>query len=411
MTRINRYLSTSSTVSSKSISQAAKEGSGVLNLSIGEPAFGPPEFVLQDLGAIYLQPSGYVATLKRYENSRGCLHLRHAISDWYMRRYGLTVDPEREVVITHGGIEALNVALLSLTDPGDRIAISDPGYSLYSRIIEVLGRCVVPIPRASTRTHTFTQDRRQSKFQKCQVVLINSPENPTGYVLNDDDWTSVALSVESSDAWVVHDEVYDTLSYTRQHKPARSISALGERSVLVNSFSKKFGVPGLRVGWIIAPAHVIDVAVKVHEALCLGVSELAERVALRLIAHPEADKWCSKQRSDMSELTDAALGILGSEAGFRWPIVPMGGMFLFPDVTEVYRRLPEGACVGADDAGSAVARYMLERAKVAVVPGAVYGAAGRDHIRISNCRNSELLLNAVRRMSAAARLHSVDHFE
>ncbi|WP_198361221.1 pyridoxal phosphate-dependent aminotransferase [Burkholderia ubonensis] len=396
MTRINRYLANASPVSSKSIAQAARDDPAILNLSIGEPEFGPPEYALAGIGTIDLQPETYLPALKRYEHSRGSLVLRRAISNWYMRRYGLAADPESEILITHGGIEALNVALLSLTDPADRIALSDPGYALYARAIEVVGRQPVPIRRAA-------HGPCSADYAGCQVILVNSPENPTGHVLGNSDWDALASVAEANDAWVVHDEVYDTLCYARDHRPAKSLAALSERSVLVNSFSKKFGVPGLRVGWLVAPARVIDVAIRVHEALCLGVSELAESVALRLIEHPDADAWCDRQKVPLAAHNEAALHALGSSAGFRWPIVPMGGLFLFPDVTGIRRRLSARDDTPGGDDGSVVARYLLRNAKVAVVPGGVYGAAGRNHIRISTGGNRVLFLDALDRIAAACR--------
>lgn len=398
MPQINHYLATANPNSSKAISQKAKENPSILNLSIGEPDFGPPPHLLEDIGGQDLQLSPFIDAMKRYEHSRGSPELRRTLAEWYRRRHGVVFDPECEIMITHGGIEALNLALLAVTDPADRIAIADPAYMLYERIIHVLGREVVVLPRPSGE-HEYAAGLNEHSLQGAKALLVNSPENPTGYVISDEDWRVVSRIAERDDSWVIHDEVYDTMAFARAHRTARSVPGLERRGILVNSCSKKFGMPGLRIGWLIAPPEVIQAASRVHESLCLGVNILSERIANRLLGDATMEAWFEAKRLDMAARNQRGIALLSEEMGYQWPRAPMGGMFLFPDVRELHRRLPARYRETDQDVGTQVAHYLLNEYEIAAVPGGLYGRCGRDHIRLTNCGPASIFDAAILRLA------------
>lgn len=136
---LNTFLSNIEPYASKSISQKAKQDGNILNLSIGEPDFGPPSWATPLINNI-LNEGYFIEGSKRYEESRGSIYLRKAITDWYCRHYNLLIDPNTEILITHGAAEAVTLTILASTDPGDYIAITDPSYSLYSKSVGMLGR-------------------------------------------------------------------------------------------------------------------------------------------------------------------------------------------------------------------------------------------------------------------------------
>ena len=406
MPKINHYLKTAKAYASKAISQAAKANPKILNLSIGEPAFGPPAHLLSDIVAQDLTLAGFIDASKRYEHSRGSPTLRQAIADWYQRCYRLKVNPECEVMVTHGGIEALSLAILAVTDPGDAVAITDPAYTLYARSISILGRQTTTLVRG-TRVHNEYVDRLDGvgggpSLTGVLALLVNSPENPTGYVASRQDWNAISAAATAVDAWVIHDEVYDTMAYQRPHIPARSVSGLEERAILVNSCSKKFGVPGLRIGWIVADSRVIEAATKAHDCLCLGVNIMFEQVAVRLLKDPSIESWCAGNHATIAARHVRALVELNEQAGYHWPRRPLGGMFLFPDVTLLYKRLPPAYRQNNADIGAAVTDYLLHEQMVAVVPGSVYGAACSHHIRLTTCGPSEVFDAALARLASVA---------
>lgn len=399
MPQINQWLQQLNPLSSRSVSQRAKANPQILNLSMGEPDFGPPPHLLEAFCAEDLNPARFMDAMKRYEHSQGALPLRDAIAAWYQQRYGITVDPEREVLVTHGGIEAFNLALLTLTNPGDSIAIADPSYTLYQRAIQLANRRCHVLPRAPGEDE-YVQTLAQNTTRDAQAILLNSPENPTGYVMSEADWRAIAETATQQQQWVIHDEVYDTLSFARRHVNAWCFPALRENSVLVNSCSKKFGVPGLRLGWMIGPAAVIDAASRVHESLCLGVNILSENIACRLLNDHPTRAWMVQQNEMLAARNRSAQAQLGETQGFRWPRQPMGGMFLFPDVSGLAQSLPSRWRDSAPDAGRAVANYLMEELEIATVPGIAYGSASQQHLRLTNCTREATFRQAIERLAA-----------
>jgi phosphonopyruvate decarboxylase/aminotransferase len=398
MPTINPELAACEALSSKEISRQARELPDTLDLSIGEPAFDLPRSLLDDIARQDLQGAPFLATATRYEDLRGARVLRQAVADWYAQRYAMTLDPEREILITHGAVEALNLALLCVTAPGERVACADPGYPVYARALRLCGRQAVALRRPLAE-HEFAAALMEAPLPDCKALLLNSPENPSAYVASSADWQAIASAVEDADCWLIHDEVYDTMAFSRTHRPARQFPALSARSLLVNSCSKKFGMPGLRIGWLIADGAVIDAACKAHECLCLSVGPLAERIAAHLLNDSGAYSWLEVQRQRLQRRNQQAMARLGKEQGFRWLREPMGGMFLFPDVGELYAQLPPAYHDSARTPGAAVADYLLRERRVATVPGALYGAASTQHIRLSNCGTDATFEAALERLS------------
>ncbi|MGL5384442.1 MAG: pyridoxal phosphate-dependent aminotransferase [Serratia sp. (in: enterobacteria)] len=398
MPAINAYLEHLDPLSSKTIAQRAKANPAILNLSMGEPDFGPPAELVDVICREDLNKERFLDAVKRYEHSRGSLSLRRAIAAWYLRRYAINIDPESEIMVTHGGIEALNLALQAVTNPGDGVLLAAPAYTLYQRAIHLLNRKCHPLPRPEGGNE-YVAALAANNHDSARAVLINSPENPTGYVMSEADWQALANDCQKDDRWVIHDEVYDTLAFTRRHLNAWCIPALREHSVLINSCSKKFGIPGLRTGWLIGPAKVIEAASKVHESLCLGVSILGEPIAERLLSTPTVDGWIQQQQDILASRNQLALSVLVETRGFHWPRRPMGGMFLFPDVSELYSALPDYWRDLSPDAGSAVAEYLLVEQQIATVPGIVYGAESRQYLRLTNCANEQVFHLAMARLS------------
>lgn len=387
MPRINADLIRMSVYASKAISAAAKKDSSTINLSIGEPVFGPPSFLLDEIKEQVLTLPSLLDGCKRYQVSRGSLELRKAISGWYKRRYDIAVDPENEIIITHGGAEALALSILCTTNPGESVAVMDPSYMLYQRAVTCLARSVVNLPRPPSED----EYANICGSPPAQALIINSPENPTGYVLSNNDWNAVVRYAEAFDSWVIHDEVYDCMDFGRPHRPARGIAGLGQRSVLVNSFSKKFGVPGLRIGWIVASPELIEQASKAHDYLYLGVNILFERIAEKMLSDARVERWLLENRRMLSEKAEQARGALGENGVFRWPRKPYGAMFLFPEVSALKQKYG----LTSSTTGEAVAEYLKSKCGIAVVPGTVYGHSGDNHIRLVLCGNDQALQNGI----------------
>lgn len=398
---LNPKLSALDVYASKAISMQAKSDPAIANLSFGEPEFGPPDYLLEGLAENELSLKTFLASVKRYEDPKGALRLREAVALWYAEHYNLAVDPEKEIMITHGGVEAITIALLATTAPGDAVAVCDPSYMLYKRTVEVLGRKAQLLPRPADEfaySSMIADEFTRAALVKSKAFIINSPENPTGYVLHKNDWEALGACIADAPPWIIHDEVYDTMTFGRPHQPARKMPSLAKRSILVNSFSKKFGIPGLRIGWLVASEDVIEAACKAHDYLYLGVNIQYEEIATRLLTDDRRFAWLTGITALMRERAERAVEVLGTAEGFRWPYKPTGAMFLFPDVGLLHAKLPERYKGSGEPVGDAVARYLLEEKKVAVVPGSVYGHQGDNHIRMVLCTAAPTLELAFERL-------------
>ncbi|MBX9599058.1 MAG: pyridoxal phosphate-dependent aminotransferase [Burkholderiales bacterium] len=389
---------------SKNISLKAEKIPGVMNLSFGEPEFGPPEYLLEKIQAEGLSLETFLSSVKRYEDPRGSLKLRKAVSSWYHQHYGLIINPETEIMITHGGVEAITLSILCTSDAGDSIMISSPSYMLYERTIKILNREPFSLERSTSDSqyadalNEELSDLLKNKH-KIRMMIVNSPENPSGYVLNKEDWEAVHKFCSTNDIWLVHDEVYDTMHFTRDHKPAGTSSLLPKNSVIINSFSKKFGIPGLRIGWLIANEEFIEQAAKAHDYMYLGVNIQYEEIARLILEDTEIDKWLIANSAKIHQRALKMTSILTEEMGYAWDRPPYGAMFLFPNVENLYKTIPARFRKDNLTVGEAVADYLLEVKKVAVVPGIVYGKNSSNHIRIVLCSSDDIFENALNQLS------------
>lgn len=374
----------------KAMAMKARKNPNAVNLAFGEPHFGPPPKTRSLLEASDLTWDAFLQTSKSYEQSRGLPELREAIAHYYQRRYGLSVDPETEVLITHGGVEAINLAALITTDPGQNILLTDPTYMLYQRALRTLGRRPVGLSRTpGGDEYPALKERYASDMRNARALLVNSPENPSGYVMSQADFEAVAGFAEQYDLWVIHDEVYDSMAFARPHMPARLMPALNDRALLINSFSKKYGVPGLRIGWLCGPPDAITLAAKLHDFMYLGVNQLAERFALRMITDVSADPWMDDTAKMLGARAERLKAVLSPEKGFVWPRDPMGAMFAFPSVADLPSKI-QGVHKGAENgAGDIAAHFLLEQRELAVIPGHVYGPSGKDCIRMILCSDEQ----------------------
>lgn len=383
---LNKVLVEMAVYASKEIAAIAKKDPDIVGLSFGEPEFGPPPNTLLKIAEEDLSIESFLDSVKRYEDPRGSIELRRAISRWYKTLYNMEVCPETQVMVTHGGVEAITLSILCGTGEGDGVLVFDPSYMLYQRAIQTLSRRVKTIRRTA---HEFEYVNALGKSTSKEVagskmMIINSPENPSGYMLSEDDWDAVGQFAQDNDLWVVHDEVYDRMAFDRQHIPARSTARLHEKGVLINSFSKKFGIPGLRIGWLVASPEFIELAAKAHDYLYLGVNIQYEKIATRLL-NEDTSEWMADNVSTIYRRAQSAMRALTEEQGFRWPRKPLGAMFLFPDISLLHAKIPDQYRQATNSVSQAVADYLIKEKKVAVVPGHVYGAHSDNHVRMVLC--------------------------
>lgn len=372
---------------SKAISDAVAGDPEIVNLTVGEPGYGPPDRFLEAVRArLAIRGEDPPPDYNRYAHSRGVPALRRAISEYYGRRYDLTVDPDRHVLVTHGGAEAIWLTVFALTAPGDEVLIPDPGYMLFEPITRMLGRRPVRVPTRAEAGFVLTPAALEPYAgARSRLLILNSPANPMGTLYDRASLEALAAWARERRLHVLHDEVFDSTVFAGEHTPALGLVPDGEHVILVNSFSKRFGMTGWRLGWLVGGEAVVATAAKAHTLMTLATGTLMQQAAAETLNDPACLHEVADHARALGAKAERFVQGLLEIPGFTLPAgQPAAGFYLFPDVTD-FRRLGLLAADGpADDGVSGrVARHLLERAKVAVVPGDAFGACGEGHVRIS----------------------------
>jgi N-succinyldiaminopimelate aminotransferase len=357
---------------------------GAINLGQGFPDTDGPASLLDDAAA------NIKAGINQYPPGIGVPELRTAVAEHQRRFYGLDVDPD-DVLVTTGATEAIASAVLALCEPGDEVVTFQPYYDSYAATIALANAVIRPVPlRPSGTSFTFDPDELRSAFSaRTQLVLVNTPHNPTGAVLDREQLTLIGELAAEHDAVIVTDEVYEHMIYDgRPHVPMATLPGMAERTLTISSVGKTFSVTGWKVGWVHGPGELVA-AVRAAKQFLTYVSgapfQPAIATALRL-----PDSFYTQLAGDLQRKRDLLSGGL-REAGFT-VFDTAGTYFVVTDVT------PLGFGDGAEFCWS-----LPERVGVAAVPVSVFCAdpeLGRSLVRFAFCKRNEVLAEAASRLVA-----------
>ncbi len=394
---MNRDLLSIRPHASKAISDATLLNPALVNLSIGEASFGAPQKVLDALAGALSEPTTETSPrFNRYAHSRGTHGLREAIAQRYRRLYGVEVDPETEVLVTHGAAEAIWLAVFTLTNPGDEVLISDPCYVLYDGITLALGRRVVRLATSAESGFRFTAEQlRAAITPRTRLLILNSPANPTGAFYDREQLKALLAAAAEAGVTVLHDEVFDRVVFEGAHTPLAALDPGFGSTIMVNSLSKLFGMTGWRLGWMVARREVVEQALKAHTYMSLAVATIIQGAVADALNDLAVDAEVEGNVAELERRMLRVKGELESIDGITFPAgAPRGGFYLFPRVTGLARRLDlQGASVS-----EAVTAFLMQNCGVAVVPGNVYGAAGEGQIRLVVAAPDAVLDEALGRM-------------
>lgn len=363
---------------------------GSINLGQGFPDTDGPEEVREAAVRALRDGRG-----NQYPPGPGVPELRTAIVAHQRRRYGLTFDPDTEVLVTAGATEAIAAALLALVEPGDEVVALEPYYDSYAACIAMAGGTRVPVtlrPHLDQGAFRLDLDElRDAVTDRTRLLLINTPHNPTGTVLTREELTAIAELAVERDLLVVTDEVYEHLVFDgAEHVPLATLPGMRERTVTIGSSGKTFSFTGWKVGWVTAaPALVAAVrsAKQFLTYVSAGPFQYAVAEALNL---PES--YFTALREDLRAKRDLLAAGL-TEAGFG-VFRTAGTYFLTTDIRPL----------GFDD-GFAFCRALPERAGVVAIPNAVFydhREAGAPFVRFAFCKRTEVLQEAAQRLKASA---------
>ena len=363
---------------------ALAASTGALNLGQGFPDDDGPAEVLD------AARDAIAAGANQYPPGVGIPDLRQAIAEHQKRFYGLDVDPTTEVIVTAGATEALTATILALTEPGDEIVTFEPFYDSYAAVAGLGGARHVTVPLRHPDFSPDHDELRAAITDRTRLILINTPHNPTGTVL---DRETLALIVELAhrhDAIIVTDEVYEHLVFDGTHLPVATLPGAAERTVTISSAGKTFSVTGWKVGWLVAPAEIARAILAVKQYLSFsGGAPFQPAVALGLRL---PDERFDALRRDLRERRDLLVDGL-STAGLA-PVTPAAGYFVIADA----------AAHGASDAAE-FCRDLPHRAGVVGVPVTAFvrpaqRAGYRSLVRFAFCKRRDVLEEAAERLSA-----------
>jgi aspartate aminotransferase len=355
------------------------EGKKIVHLEIGEPDFATPDNIIE--AGISAMQNGYT----HYTPASGIMEAREAVAGFVSRTLKTEVDPT-EVVLVPGSKNVLLFTLLACIEPGDEVILPDPGYPAYESQVNFIGG----VPKLVTlREETgFRIDLEQLASlvtPKTRMLIINTPQNPTGGILTEEDVKFVCELAHKHDLLVVSDEIYSQLVYGFQHVSPLSYPGMRERTVLMDGLSKSYAMTGWRLGYAVAPkalAAKLDQLMINSSSCAAGFTQMA---AIEALSAPESESAVHRMVKVFQYRRDLVVDGLNAIPGVRCA-KPQGSFYAFPNI--------EGTGFGERE----LADRLLEEAGVAVLPGTAFGAAGKGYIRLAYTQSEDELKRGLKQI-------------
>ena len=333
---------------------------GAISLGVGEPDFVTPEAFRE--AAIRSITEGKT----KYTSNYGIKPLRDVIVEHTAKLRGVRYDADREVIVTVGVSEAVDLALRATLNDGDEVVVADPSYVAYVPGIILAGGVPVPVPTVESEDFRLTSGALAAAITpRTRAILLGFPNNPTGAVLTKEDVAGIAALAQKHDLLVYADEIYDRLVYGTEHRSILDVPGMKERTIYLAGFSKSYAMTGWRVGYACAPAEVIEQMMKIHQYTVMCVPTAAQYAALEALRNGEADvqrmvnAYDERRRYMWKRFNDMGLHCFE----------PRGAFYCFPNITST----------GLTD--DQFCEQLLKREKVVVVPGNAFGERGKGHVR------------------------------
>jgi aminotransferase len=357
---------------------------GVISLGVGEPDFVTPWHIRE--AGVYSLEKGYTS----YTSNYGLLELREELARYLKASYGLDYDPQRELLITVGVSEGIDLAIRAILDPGDEIIVHDPGYVSYMPCTILAGGVFIPVP--TTIENDFkvnASDIEKRITPRTKAILLGYPNNPTGAVMDSEGLTKVAEVAQRHNLLVISDEVYERLVYGVAHTCFASLPAMKERTILLSGFSKAYAMTGWRIGYAAAREEIIEAMVKIHQYTMLCAPIMGQMAAIEALKEGESQiqemvaEYDKRRRVMVQGLNQ--IGLTCFE--------PRGAFYTFPSIKSTGLSSEEFA-----------ERLLLED-RVAVIPGATFGECGEGYVRCCYATSLADIEEALERMGNFVKRH------
>lgn len=337
----------------------ASQVEDIISLGVGEPDFSTPWHIRE--AGIYALENGFTT----YTSNWGILELREAISEHLESLYGLSYDPEGEILITTGSSEALDLAIRAIIDPDDEVIIHQPSYVSYIPCVLLAGGKPKILPTYFEEEFKINPSELEKAITpKTKLLILNYPNNPTGAVMDRERLLEIARIVDKHGLLVISDEIYDQLVYGVEFISFPSLPNMKEKTILINGFSKTYAMTGWRLGYAAGPREIIEAMMKIHQYTMLCAPTIAQKAAIEAFKLQEEvdnmrESYDQRRRFFYQELLEIGFDV----------VEPKGAFYIFPSIKKFGLSSEE------------FAERLLKEERVVVIPGSVFGECGEGFIR------------------------------
>lgn len=355
-----------------------EEVEGVISLGIGEPDFITPEPIRRaGIDSLAVGKTKYTSNL-------GLTKLRNEIAAYYKRRFNVDYDGAKNILVTVGGSEALDLCFRVLLEPGDEVLVSEPSYVCYSPLTSISDGVYIPIVTREEDGFRITPEALEKVVTpKSKLLVLTYPNNPTGGIMERNDLEAIAEVIKDTDIIVLSDEIYGEFTYGGKHHVSMAeIPSMKERTVIINGFSKAYAMTGWRLGYAIGPEPLIAAITKMHQHAIMSAPTTAQYAAITAL------RECDRHVDEMRRIYDSRrrLVVDGFNRIGLHTFEPEGAFYCFP-------------CIKSTGLSSdKFCERLLRDQNIAVIPGTAFGDCGEGYVRVSYCYSTEHLTEALRRI-------------
>ena len=351
----------------------------VVSLTVGQPDFITPW---------HIREAG-IESLERgktyYTSNAGTLELRNEIASYLSRRFDLTYDPKKEITVTVGGSEAIDMAIRSLVVPGDEVIIPEPCFVCYEPLVKMAGGIPVIIDTSARDKFKLTPEKLAAAITpKTKLLVLAYPNNPTGAVMTRDDLEKIAQVLRQTNIVVLSDEIYAELTFGFRHTSIVSLPGMRERTVLASGFSKAYAMTGWRLGYVCAPAPISEQILKLHQYAIMCAPTTSQLAAVEAMKNGDSDiEYMAEQYNFRRRYIYRGLSDIGIES-----FEPEGAFYIYPEIGK-FGLSSEEFC-----------NRLLYEYHCAIVPGTAFGRSGEGFARISYAYSVNHIDAALERIEA-----------
>ena len=362
--------------------QLEAQGQDIIHLEIGQPDFPTAPHICE--AAYQAMQAGYTG----YGPAAGLPELRSAIAEHIATTRQLSVQPD-QVVVMPGAKPVIFFTILALVDPEDEVIYPDPGFPIYESVVNFVGAKAVPLPLQETVDFRFQLEELRARVSaRTKLLILNSPQNPTGGVLTPEDLAAIAALAQQYDFYVLADEIYSRILYEPPHHSIANLPGMQARTILLDGFSKTYAMTGWRLGYAVAPTAIAE---KLTQLMINSNSCTCSFTQMAGVAALQGSQAIVEARvNEFRQRRDAIVAGLNQIPGITC-LSPAGAFYVFPNVSQ----LPLG--------DRALADYLITEAGVAVLPGSSFGASGQGYLRLSYANSLTNLERALEKIDRAVR--------